>query len=128
DREVPPHHDQRVVGRAAVQDLVPADDLAALAGQILRELPGEPGRQVVDVGQSQLGGLGPGLRTVAPPGARYLVTADVDVLGVEDVHHGVEDLAGELQRRLGGGQDLGEDAEGGRHRHRLAGVAQLRVP
>ena len=108
-----PRHDRRALRDAAVEDLVPADDLAAFFRQVFLDRRDEVTLEFRLAGEALLFHQGLAFRAFLPFLARGFVAADVDVFRREDVADLVEH-AFEEGHGLGvaGAEDFGEDTPG----------------
>ena len=88
-----PRHDDGVGGRPAFQNLVPADDAAAVLREEFADAVGHVALQVMLGGmlsvvlQAELADLRLTARTLLPAHLRTLVAADMDILRGEQLHH-----------------------------------------
>src|SRR5579862_1939577 len=122
----PRHHD-RARRRAALEDLVPADEAPAVARDVRSDPCGEPplklpgAREALRLHEC----AGPG--AVLPLARRALVAADVEVRAGEDVADLVDDVAEEPHRALVEVDDLGIDPPAVAHLELRARVAELGI-
>ena len=123
-----PRHHRGMRRQSALQNLVPADDIASAAHHVLLHAVDEPTLQCLLVGQPLALHQRLAVGTLLPCLLGALIAPDVDVVAGEDLHHLVEYPFQEAESLLLGAIDLVEHVEVVAHHVVLAQSArQLRV-
>ena len=129
-----PRHDGRRSVHIAAQQFIPADDASPVFGEVLLHLRREPALQerlgallVISL-ETQVTDALLAQRTFLPAHTRRFVTADVDILAGEELHHLVEDILDKLERMVfTHAQDIIGHAPQGPHFIRTSCASQLGI-